>query len=204
MWHDIEQNTDGWLDLRLGKVTGSTVGKVMANFGKAFGAPAKSLAANLAIEQISGIRQGDDYTNSHMERGHVEEPMARLRYEEQYFVDVGNGGFYDNILTGCSPDGRVCEDGLIEIKSAIASIHYERIRKNTFDSGYKWQLIFNLKESERDWMDFTSYCSAFPVNTRLYVHRIEKDNLKDEYEMIDERLVEFFKLIEEIKRTVEP
>jgi hypothetical protein len=109
-WIDIDQNSEAWFDLRLGKVTGSTIGKVMANLGKAFGQPAKDLAVNLAIEQLTGVRQGGDYQNAHMERGHIEEPIARLLYEELYFVDVLNGGFYDNVLTGASPDGRVGDE----------------------------------------------------------------------------------------------
>ena len=32
MWLDIQQNTDEWLDLRIGKVTGSSIGKVMAYY----------------------------------------------------------------------------------------------------------------------------------------------------------------------------
>ena len=201
MWIDIQQNEEAWFDLRLGKVTGSAISKVMANFGKAFGQPAKDLAVNLAIEQLTGVRQGGDYSNAHMERGHIEEPLARLAYEEEYFVDVTNGGFYDNGLTGCSPDGHTGE-GLIEIKSAIPSIHYERIRKDTFDSQHKWQLVFNLKESGRDWIDFVSLCSSFPKRTRLFVHRLHKDDLKKEYEMIDTRLSEFFKMLKDVKQKI--
>jgi hypothetical protein len=199
VWIDVEQNTEQWFDLRLGKVTGSTMSKVMANFGKAFGQPAKDLAVNLAVEQLGGVRQGSNYMNAHMERGHIEEPFARKFYEDEYFIDVENGGFYDNVLTGCSPDGRVGEDGLIEIKSAIPSVHYNRIRKNTFDSAYRWQLIFNMKEAERDWIDFISYCSSFPVETRLFVYRLKKDDFKKEYEMIDERLAEFFGMLKKVK-----
>ena len=201
-WIDVPQNEDQWFDLRLGKVTGSTIGKVMANFGKAFGQPAKDLAVNLAIEQLTGVRQGGDYSNAHMERGHLEEPICRRLYEELYFVDVLNGGFYDNILTGSSPDGRVAKDGLIEIKSAIATVHYERIRKDTFDSQYKWQLIFNMKESGRDWIDFVSFSSSYPVETRLFVKRLERDDYKKEYQMIDERLAEFFEMLETVKKKV--
>lgn len=109
-WIDIQQNTDEWLNLRLGKVTGSSIGTIMANFGKAFGNPAKNLAVNLAIEQITGVYQGGNYKNDHMDRGHLEEPLARNLYEETYFVDVLNGGFYDNIITGCSPDGRIGDE----------------------------------------------------------------------------------------------
>ena len=114
MWFDICQNTDAWLDLRAGKRTGSSASKIMANFGKAFGDPAKKLAVDIAIERVTGKRiEKDNYTNNHMERGHIQEPLARMKYEETFFVDVTNGGFFDNGNSGCSPDGRVNPNGLI-------------------------------------------------------------------------------------------
>ena len=41
-FHDVEQNTDEWLNLRIAKITGSSISKIMANYGKAFGDPAKN------------------------------------------------------------------------------------------------------------------------------------------------------------------
>jgi len=203
MWHDISQNSDEWLDLRAGKVTGSSIAKVMANYGKTFGEPAKDLAATIAVEQVTGKRVVScGYSNSHMDRGHEEEPIARAAYEDRFFVDVGRGGFYDNGDTGSSPDGNVMDDGLIEIKSAIPSVHYGRIKKGGFDSTYKWQFLFNLRESGRAWIDFVSYCSSFPEHNRLYVHRIVRGDFTAELEMIDLRVAEFLCLVEEIKKTI--
>lgn len=203
MWVDIEQNCDEWLALRAGKVTGSAIGKIMANFGKAFGDPAKALAATIAVEQLTGRRAlSCGYTNSHMDRGHEEEPLAIAAYENRYFVDVGHGGFYDNGDTGTSPDGRVLDTGLVEVKSAIPSIHYERIRKGGFDSTYKWQFVFHLRESGRDWVDFLSYCSDFPEETRLYDFRIHRESVAAELEQVEIRLAEFWKLVAEIKPTI--
>lgn len=203
MWHDIDQNTDEWLDLRAGKVTGSSIAKVMANYPKAFGNPAKDLAATIAIEQLTGKRQNSiHYTNPHMDRGHVEEPIARALYEEKYFVDVTNGGFYDNGNTGSSPDGRVGDSGLVEIKSGIIAVHYNRIRKGGFDSTYKWQLIFNMREAGRDWIDFISYCADFPDATKLYDFRLNAVDFSGEYEMIKNRLAEFDSLVESIKERI--
>ena len=49
MWIDIQQNTDSWLDLRAGKVSGSSIGKIMANYGKAFGEPIAKPAATAGL-----------------------------------------------------------------------------------------------------------------------------------------------------------
>ena len=202
MWHDIDQNSDEWFLLRAGKVTASSLNKVMANYGKAFGEPAKKYAVDIAVQQLTGSTSGGGYTNEHMDRGHEEEPLAVMAYEAEFFCDVTNGGFFELGDVGTSPDGLVGDNGLIEIKSAIPSIHYARIAKQSFDSSYKWQLVGHLKFTGRDWVDFISYCSSFPEDKKLYTHRSTPDDFKEEFKMVDERLSEFKKLIASTKETI--
>lgn len=202
-FHNIEQNTDEWLDLRIGKVTGSSCSKIMANYGKAFGDPAKKAAITIALEQITGKRSETEmYKNDHMERGHEQEPLARALYESEYFVDVANGGFFDCGNTGCSPDGLVEETGLVEIKSVIPSVHYANIKRNNIDPAYKWQIYFNLLYTEREWIDFISFCSDFPEGKKLFVHRIYAEDSREQFDMILMRLTEFFNLVEDVKKTI--
>ena len=200
---DVPQNNDEWLDLRMGKVTGSSCSKMMANYGKPFGDPAKKAAVTIAIEQLTGKRSANEsYRNSQMQRGHDQEPFARELYENTYFVDVTNGGFFDCGQCGCSPDGLVNDDGIIEIKSVISHVHYANIKRATFDPAYKWQLYFNLLKTEREWIDFVSYCADFPIDKQLYTYRINKSDSKDEFDMIQKREAEFFELVDEIKDTI--
>jgi len=202
-FHDVKQNDDVWDSLRCGRITSSKLGIVMANFGKAFGEPAKKYAIELAIEQITGRKTTGGYSNEDMDRGHVEEPLAIMRYSEEYFCDVLNGGFYEDGDTGGSPDGRVSGGGLIEVKSAIPSIHYERIRKKTCDSStYLWQMIGNMKIAEEDWIDFISYCDSFPDDKKIFVVKYCADKFKSEYQMIDDRVGEFRELIKQSKEII--
>ncbi len=199
MFHDVEQNTDEWLALRVGKMTGSAFSKIMANYGKAFGEPAKKYAVSIAIEQITGNGVSSGYSNEHMERGHEQEPLARMAYEQQMFCDVGNGGFFEFGDIGCSPDGLVGDNGLIEIKSVLPSTHYDVIRKQAFDPKYKWQLSSNLKITDREWVDFISFCPEFPEGKQLFIHRCYAEDFKEEYQMIDSRVALFRGLIEKTK-----
>jgi len=203
MWHDIDQNSDGWDLLRVGKITGSSLSKIMANYGKAFGEPAKKYASEIALGQITGNVPASGYSNGHMERGHEEEPIAISEYEERYFTVVGKGGFYSEGDVGCSPDGLIGDNGLIEVKSAIPSIHYARIAKQSFDAAYKWQCAGNLKFSGREWLDFISYCADYPTDKRIYVYRCWRDDFTKEFEMIDSRLAEFRSLIKSAKGVIE-
>lgn len=249
-FHDIEQNTDEWLDLKSGKLSGSSISKVMAtsneyriftlgkeSFGiantftnkmfakrypnkieaetalaemkkkdpqKAFGETAKKLAVTIAREQVTGKRSiAEQYSNEHMERGHEQEPVARALYEDEYFVTVTNGGFFDCGHVGCSPDGLVNGDGLVEIKSVVDHVHYATIKRGGIDPTYKWQIYFNLLTTERQWIDFISYCADFPPHKRLYVFRVHRNECKEQFEMINKRTTEFFKLVDECKQIIE-
>ena len=213
MWVDIEQNNDDWLLLRSGKATGSVISCVMANSIKkkdgvvtfdpesAFGDPAKKLAVDIAVQQLTGRIKENGYSNDHMERGHAEEPLARELYEDEYFCEVTNGGFFDNGFTGCSPDG-IVGDGIIEIKSVIASTQYKTIKKQSFDSAYRWQITFNLKESGADWLDYISFSSEFPLGNQLFVKRVFAKDLMEDFERIDARLVQFKELVDAIKNDI--
>jgi len=201
-WFNVEQNTDEWLDMRSGKLTGSNISKVMANYPKSFGVPAKNLAASIACEQVTGKRiQSNQYSNAHMERGHEQEPLSRAAYEREFFIDVSNGGFYDNGNTGCSPDGIVI-DGLIEIKSVVPHVHYNNIRRASFDPAYKWQLLFNVTESNLNYIDFVSFCNDYPESFSLYVYRLNKDEFSEDLNSMKERIEEFFCLVGDIKKNM--
>jgi len=202
IWHDVEQNTPEWNSLRVGRITSSPLSKVMANFGRAFGEPAKKYAAELALGQITGKVSSGGYTNGHMDRGHEEEPLAREAYEDRYMTVVTNGGFYATEDTGSSPDGLCGDDGMVEIKSAIIPIHYARIAKQSFDAAYKWQLSSALLFSGRDWIDFISYCADFPEGKQIYVYRCQREDFTTEFEQIGIRLDEFRALIQSAKDVI--
>lgn len=196
VFHDVQQNTEDWQALRLGKVTASNFACFMANEGKAFGEPAKAYALRIALEIATGRRSENGYSNDHMERGHEQEPIARRLYEDTYFVNVSNGGFFDWGSYGDSPDGLVGSDGGIEIKCVIDKVHYATLLRGSFDPAYRWQLIGHLDCTGRDWFDFVSYCADFPEEKRLLVYRLHRDDYLDEIRRLRERRNEFLNLVQ--------
>lgn len=202
-FHDVQQNTDEWQALRCGKVTASNFGTFMANDGKAFGDPAKRYALQIALEIKTGKKPEISFTNEHTERGHEQEPVARMLYEQQFFIDVGNGGFFDCGEYGDSPDGLVNKDGVIEIKSVTAPVHYATLMRKDFDPAYKWQLVGHLDCTGRDWVDFISYCSEFPESKQLITHRVYRDQVADELERLRARRESFIALVREILTNLE-
>jgi hypothetical protein len=202
-FYDVEQNTPEWLQLRAGRITSSSLGKVMANYGKAFGDPAKAYAVSICIERMTGKPVSNGFSNEHTERGHEQEPDARMAYAAETFCDISNGGFFEVDDLGCSPDGLVYQDGIIEIKSVIPSVHFANLKRQSIDPTYKWQLFGNLKMTGRDWIDFISYCADFPEGMRLYTCRTYAKTLVEEFKQIDTRLDEFRKLIDETMKTIQ-
>jgi len=192
-FHNVDQNEDDWWQLRLGRLTGSAVGKVMANYGKAFGDPAKKLIITKARERVTGkVSEMDSFSNEHTERGHRQEPIARALYEEFTFSEVTNGGFFSDGDLGCSPDGLVEDTGLIEIKSVLDHVHYSNIKRGGIDPVYKWQMCFNLMVTQREWLDFVSYCADFPEQTQLYVFRIYRTDMDNIFAEMRNRINQFF------------
>ncbi|MFW5410742.1 lambda exonuclease family protein [Pectobacterium brasiliense] len=202
IWHDIQQNTEEWEALRVGKATASNFGLIMANAGKAFGDPAKRYALQIALEQIKGCKSEFSFSNEHMERGHEQEPVARMLYEEMNFIDVDNGGFFDLGTYGDSPDGLVGDDGVIEIKSVIAPTHYATLKRGSFDPSYRWQLVGHLDCTGRDWVDFVSYCADFPEDKQLVVWRLTREECAEEIESLRERRDHFLSLVMEVKQSI--
>lgn len=201
-WHDVEQNSDEWENLRLGKITSSNFNIIMANYGKAFGESAKKYALKLALERIKNCKSEYNFSNAHMKRGHEQEPIARMLYEDLYFTEVTNGGFFDCGFYGDSPDGLVGDDGFIEIKSVIDTTHYANIKRGTIDPSYKWQVIGHLDCTGREWCDFISYCADFPENTQILVYRMHRHQVEQEIKMLRERREKFNKYVEQIKQQI--
>lgn len=202
IFHDVQQNTDEWQALRCGKATASNFACFMANDGKAFGEPAKKYALQIALERINGKKAEFSFSNEHMERGHEQEPIARMLYQEEFFVDVTNGGFFDHAEYGDSPDGLVGKDGVAEIKSVTAPVHYATLLRGSFDPAYRWQLIGHIDCTTRNWVDFISYCSEFPAHRQLITYRLYRDDCLAELTRLRERREEFLELVRSIQKTI--
>jgi hypothetical protein len=207
-WIDIEQNTEEWFNLRAGKITGSAIKDIMANYPKSWGNPGKNRARKVATERMKGgPLQEVHYSNKHMGRGHEQEPDALFLYYDQTGRMPTNGGFYDLGSLGVSPDGRVTkEGGVVEVKSVIASTHFERIEKGGPDRKYKWQYTLELKAAHEvdgfEWLDFISYCADFPPGKQLHISRIKASDkeVQEDFKKIDERLEKFE---QEVQRLIE-
>lgn len=196
---DVEQGNDEWFNLRLGKITASNFAIIMANYSNSFGKSAQDYALKLALERIIGKQSDYSFKNSYMKMGNDLEPIARILYQEKYFVDVRNGGFFDCGFFGSSPDGLIGDDGCLEIKSVLANTHWATLNRGSFDPSYKYQLTGHLLATNRDYVDFCSYCPDFPSEKQILVYRTTRNDLKDELIILKERIEKFEELIKSIE-----
>ncbi|MFT0692481.1 YqaJ viral recombinase family protein, partial [Pseudomonas aeruginosa] len=84
--------------------------------------------AQLVIERLTGNRQ-EGYSNAAMQWGTEQEPFARIAYMADRGLDVQEIGFiqHETLMAGCSPDGLIGTDGLIEIKCPVSATHIETL-----------------------------------------------------------------------------
>lgn len=173
----MEQRTPEWFAKRAGKFTGSRFSDLMARTRTGPAASRKNLIVTLAVERITGTCV-ETYQNGAMLRGIELEPEARAAYELHELVSVVEIDFIQHELpfVGCSPDGLVGDDGMVEIKCpSAAGKHYDALMSGAHADEYRWQLQGQLWVANRRWVDAVSYDPRFPDGLQLAITRVERD-----------------------------
>ncbi len=173
----MEQRTEEWFNARLGKVTASRVADVMATTKSGVSASRTNYLFELMAERMTG-KKVEGYTNAAMQHGIDFEPVARAAYEEIINGLVHEVGFCPHLRFtdfGCSPDGLVGKDGLVEIKCPNTAQHVDTMLTG-FPSKYKPQVQAQMACTERMWCDFVSYDPRMPDTHKLIVIRVLRDD----------------------------
>lgn len=108
-----------------------------------------------------------------MERGHIEEPLARAAYAEHKKVTVDQVGFmvrdFGTFRLGFSPDGLVGEVGAIEIKSRGQKPQVATVIADEVPAANVPQIQAGLLVSGREWVDYVSYSGGMELwDKRVY------------------------------------
>lgn len=172
--YNFPQGSDDWFNIRLGKITGSKIDKLLEG-KRGYGKTTEKEILTLTAERLTNKNTDSNFSTIHTERGNACEDDARSQYEKEYNVKVETIGFaeIDNYV-GYSPDGLVGDDGMIEIKCPDTHIFVKRIYENTIPTEYISQIQLGLYVLKRNWCDFICYNSNFD---KLFVKRMEKDEV---------------------------
>ena len=172
-----DQRTDEWFEARLGKPTASRFGDIMAKTRTGVSASRKNYRAELVVQRLTE-QMPEHYSNSAMEWGVEQEPVARLAYELETGNEVEDTSLWlhDLIEAGASPDGLIGTDGCLEIKCPNTATHLETLRTGKLPRQYQAQVQGQMWITGRQWCDFVSFDPRLPQNAQLFITRVERDD----------------------------
>lgn len=166
---DIEQRSDEWFAVRLGKFTASDA-LTIANQGKGL----ETLALEKATEELSRKKSGSNYMNEAIQHGIETEDEARDIYELESGNTVEQVCFViDNENVGCSPDGLIGEDGLVEIKCPTDKVYMQYLIDDVVKKEYYYQMQMQMLVTNRHWCDYVVYNYNF--KKPIIIKRIKPD-----------------------------
>jgi len=173
------QRTPEWHALRAGKVTASRVADIMAKTKTGTSASRATYMAELMSERLTG-KPALKFSSRAMDWGTEYEEEARANYEVASGNLVEGVGFvpHPTLEAGASPDGYIGSDGLIEIKCPNTSTHLDTLMSQEIPPKYVYQIFWQMECTGRTWCDFVSYDPRLPENLRIFIKRIERDDLR--------------------------
>lgn len=168
-----EQGTYAWHTLRSGRFTATDASEIHT---------CKKGLETCALEKATfRITQvpPDFFLTPAMQRGKILEPRARDAYRLATGQEVQEVGFcvYDDYV-GCSPDGLVGDNGLIEIKCKTDTNHLFAVINNWIDPKHYAQMQFQMLVTGREWCDYVLFNDNFEEHP-LYIQTVKAD---DEYQ----------------------
>lgn len=165
-----EQRSEEWFKLRLGVITASAAHKF------SYSGLRKTYFYQILSERLTGIYI-PLVINDAMQWGIDKEDEAREWYEKKTGRDVEEVGFVfkdEDRRAGCSPDGLVGDEGLIEIKCPTSKNHVLQVNEGP-KLEYRRQMQFQMWVTGRQWCDFVTYDPRMPDNIKGHIRRVFRD-----------------------------
>jgi hypothetical protein len=164
----MPQRSEAWFHIKLGVPSASEFHRIVTPKELKLSKQHKDLLARYVAEWYLQTPL-DSVETQWMQRGEDMEPLARKAYEFERDVEIQEVGFVttEDGLLGCSPDGLIGTDGLIEIKAPSPQVHTGYLLFGTEDE-YKIQAQGQLYIAEREWNDLYSYHPLMPSLATRY------------------------------------
>ena len=154
--YDFEQRTPEWDAVRELKFTATDANTLMV-MGKGIETVIDEKLMDYFSNKCYSEYDKKAYTKD-MQRGVEFEERARSIYELETGEKVTQVGFVElDEHTGCSPDGLVGEDGLIEIKNHSNPVFFKLMQDKKIDKKYLDQMQFQMFVTGRKWCDYFGF-----------------------------------------------
>lgn len=173
---NIEQGSESWLQIRLGKVTASRVADVLAKTKTGVSASRGNYLIELALQRVTGVIEAS-YTNDAMQWGKDNEQTARTAFEVAHNVFVDQVAFVDHPTIkdfGCSPDG-IIGDSLLELKCPYQSAVHWSYFKDGCPSKYYTQIQAQMSCTGAKSVWFVSFDPRMPTRSQLYIEEVMRE-----------------------------
>lgn len=195
---DCEQGSDEWKLARAGIPTASRFKDMLAGGdGKVRSKYMRQLAGEILTREPM-----ETYENHHMIRGRDMEARLLEDYAFTGSVEIERVGFIRNGEKGCSPDGLVGKNGLVQIKSTMPDLLIEIIEKGEPPTAHYAQCQGELWVTDREWVDLVIGYTGMPsFKKRLARDEMYIRKLADAHEQF---LKETHELVERIRRFADP
>ena len=189
----MEQRSEEWYAIRKGKMTASKAHVVITN-----GTGLDTYISELMAEYYSSEPQ-EQISNKDMQRGIDLEPQARNMFMLETGLIVKQVGFIIvNEYVGCSPDGLIDDDGLVEYKCPNDKNYFQLLLTEKIKPEYISQMQWQMHNTKRNYCYFCAYNPNFERS--LFIKKIEKD--LDTFNKIDIGIQSGITKIEKIKEKI--
>jgi hypothetical protein len=162
---DAEQRSPAWFAARVGRLTGSVAGEMLAKIKSGEAASRRNLRLRLVLEQITGKPQESDYVSPAMLAGIEREAAAFAAYEALTGELAQRSGFlsHNTFMAGCSLDGHLGDFAeLLSIKCRQPAAHYEFMKTQKVPADALAQMRHELWVTGAERHHYFSYNPDFP------------------------------------------
>lgn len=168
IFHDIDQRTEEWMQLHVGKVTASGLGQIITpKFKLRDGDMFRTCVYRKAAESFRGKLEYSAHarTTWEMENGIELEGEACGYAAFRYGYKINHYGFCetDDHWCGCSPDGLIGDHSGIELKCPQPHVHVKYLCEGVLPDDYAAQVHGSMFVTGRPEWVFMSYSRSLPA-----------------------------------------
>lgn len=163
---DAEQRSPAWYAARVGRLTGSVAGDMLAKVKTGESAGRRNLRNRLVLERLTGRPQDSDFVSPAMLAGIEREESAFAAYEALTGDVAIRTGFlsHNTYMAGCSLDGHMGDfDKLMSIKCRQPSAHLDFLKSGSIGAAAMAQIRHELWMTGALEHDYFSWNPDFPA-----------------------------------------
>ena len=162
---NAEQRSPEWFAARVGRLTGSVAGDMLAKIAKGEAAGRRNLRLRLVLERLTGRPQENGFVSPAMQAG-LDRDASAYAADEALTGDVAQRtGFLSHTehMAGCSLDGHLGDFvKLVSIKCRQPAAHLDFLRTGTIPADAMAQIRHELWITGADEHDYFSWNPDFP------------------------------------------